>query len=58
MVWKFNLVYYKRTEAKKESFFGGTPILAPRKNFKPLKKMGVNRSIKEVEFEYSLLEDS
>ena len=40
-------------------FFGGTPLLAPRKNFETLKKMrGVNRLIKEVESEYSVLEDS
>ena len=39
--------------------FGGTPLLAPRKNFETLKKMrGVNRLIKEVESEYSVLEDS
>ena len=40
-------------------FLGGTPLLAPRKNIKTLKKIsGVNRLIKEVDFEYSVLEDS
>ena len=40
-------------------FFGGTPLLAPRNFFETLKKnRGVNRLIKEVESEYSVLEDS
>ena len=38
------------------TFFGGNPILAPRKNKKKIR--GVNRLIKEVESEYSVLEDS
>ena len=56
----FNLVYCRETEAKKGKFFGGTPLLAPRKKFETLKKKmrGVNRLIKEVESEYSVLEDS
>ena len=40
-------------------FCGGTPLLAPRKIFETLKKIrGVNRLIKEVESEYSVLKDS
>ena len=59
MVCKFNLVYQKKTEEKKVDFFGGNPILAPLNNFKTLKKIrGVNRLVKEVESEYSFLEDS
>ena len=35
----FNLVYCRETEAKKMAkFFGGTPLLAPRKIFETLKK--------------------
>ena len=39
------------------NFLGGTPILAPQKNLKILKKKGVNRLKKEVESDYSILED-
>ena len=40
IVCKFNLVYEQKIDQqKKVDFFGGgTPILAPRKNFKTLKK--------------------
>ena len=39
---------------KKLNLLGRAPILAPRKNFKPLKEIrGVNRLIKDVESEYS-----
>ena len=52
MVCKLNLVNQQKTEEKKLKFFGGTPILAPRINVKPLKKIrGVNRLIQEVESE-------
>ena len=38
MVWKFKLAHQQKTEAKKMKLFGGTPISAPRKKVKPLKK--------------------
>ena len=41
-----------------EYFLGGNPHLTPQKKFKTLKKRGVNRMLKEVESEYSVLEDS
>ena len=38
IVFKFNLVSSQKADAKKVEFFGGTPFLAPRKDFKNLKK--------------------
>ena len=58
MVCKLNLV--QKTEANKVEFFGGNPQFSPSKKFQnPQKKIrGVNRLIKEVESEFSILEDS
>ena len=60
MVCKFNLVYYQKTEAKKVEIFLGNPHFSPSKKCQNLKKKirGVNRLIKEVESEYSVLEGS
>ena len=56
----FKLVYCCETEAKKSQNFLGNPHFSPSKKFQnPKKKIrGVNRLIKEVESEYSVLEDS
>ena len=35
MVWKLNLVYQQKTEAKKNEIFGGTPIQPIEKISKP-----------------------
>ena len=56
----FNLVYCRETEAKKGEIFWGDPPFSPTKKFQnpPKKIRGVNQLIKEVESEYSTLEDS
>ena len=56
----FKLVYCCETEAKKRrNFFGEPPFKPLEEKFEPIKKIrGVNRLIKEVESEYSVLEDS